>query len=112
MYTGNRGSRSPSFGGGKSPRARTRSRSNSGYGSDYGGSSPRGGGTANDSNEFVNKVRTFSLSFNSRIWQLGTMRFEKKFVLAVGAAQLGSIPQLLQIGFKKKIKTMAMMGMS
>eukprot|EP00486_Rosalina_sp_Unknown_P006764 CAMPEP_0201573746 /NCGR_PEP_ID=MMETSP0190_2-20130828/17759_1 /ASSEMBLY_ACC=CAM_ASM_000263 /TAXON_ID=37353 /ORGANISM="Rosalina sp." /LENGTH=798 /DNA_ID=CAMNT_0048001073 /DNA_START=22 /DNA_END=2418 /DNA_ORIENTATION=- len=108
--TGSRGSRSPSFGGGKSPRARTRSRSNSGYGSDYGGSSPRGGGTANDSNEFVTKVRSFTLQFNSRIWQLGTMRFEKKFVLAVGAAQQGSKPKLLQIGFKRKIKTMDMMG--
>ena len=104
--TGKR-ARSPSFGN----RNRTRSRSNSGYGSDYGGSSPRSSGTANDSNAFVNKVRTFSLQYNSRIWQLGTMRFEKKFILSVGAAQMGNVPQLLQIGFKKKIKAMNLMGM-
>jgi len=112
---GDRG-QSPSFGSrGHSPRnakkRRSRSRSGStGYGSDYGGSSPRGRGTANDSNEFVTKVRTFSLRYNSRIWQLGTMRFEKKLLLAVGAAQLGSAPQILQIGFKKEIKAMPIMG--
>ena len=107
--------KSPSFGSrGHSPRhskRRSRSRSGStGYGSDY-ASSPRGRGTANDSNLFVNKVRTFSLSYNSRIWQLGTMRFEKKMLLAVGAAQLGSAPQILQIGFKKKINALPIMGL-
>ena len=113
---GDRG-QSPSFGSrGNSPRnskkRRSRSRSGStGYGSDYGGAGPRGRGTANDSNEFVSKLRTFSLSYNSRIWQLGTMRFEKKLLLAVAAAQLGSKPQILQIGFKRKIKALPIMGL-
>ena len=101
----------------KAKRKRSRSGSNasgygSGYGSDYGGSgsrSPRGG-TANDSNDYMNKVRTFSLQYNSRIWQLGTMRYEKKFLMAIGAAQMGSNPQLLRIGFKTKIKSISLMG--
>eukprot|EP01084_Bolivina_argentea_P068338 124397_1 len=106
----NRGGRSPSFGRNNSSRKRTRTRSNSGYGSDFSAGSPRGRGTANDSNEYVNKVRTFSLSYNQRIWQLGSMNFQKKFVLAVGAAQMGNSPQLLQIGFKKKIKAFGLNG--
>ena len=93
-----------------SKRKRTRTRSGSGYGSDFGGYSPRSKGTANDSNEFVNKVRTFSLSANARIWQLGAMNFQKKFVLGMGAAQKGHKPNLLQIGFKKKIKSMSVDG--
>eukprot|EP00484_Ammonia_sp_Unknown_P030589 CAMPEP_0197050048 /NCGR_PEP_ID=MMETSP1384-20130603/25038_1 /TAXON_ID=29189 /ORGANISM="Ammonia sp." /LENGTH=758 /DNA_ID=CAMNT_0042482409 /DNA_START=86 /DNA_END=2362 /DNA_ORIENTATION=- len=91
-------------------RKRTRSRSNSGYGSDISSGSPRGHGTSNDSNEFVSKVRSFSLEYNQRIWQLGTMRYEKKFVLAMGCGQMGSKPLLLQIGFKKKINPLTIMN--
>eukprot|EP01084_Bolivina_argentea_P112047 199855_1 len=63
-----------------------------------------------NSNGFAIKVRTFSLISSERIWQLGSMNFQKKFILAIGAAQMGHTPQLLQIGFKKKIKIFSLYG--
>eukprot|EP01084_Bolivina_argentea_P051821 95298_1 len=105
-----KGVRSPSFDRSNSTKRRTRTRSGSGYGSDCSAGTPRGRGTANDSNDFVTKVRTFSLSYNSRIWQLGSMNFQKKFVLAVAAAQKAYAPQLLKIGFKQKIKVLGLTG--
>jgi len=100
--------------GSRGKRKRTRTRSGSGYGSDLGYGSPRSprgkGQTVNDSNMYANKVRTFSLSANARIWQLGAMNFQKKFVLGMGASIKNHKPNLLQIGFKKKIKILSLDG--
>ncbi|ETO15878.1 hypothetical protein RFI_21488, partial [Reticulomyxa filosa] len=76
-----------------------------GGGANAGTSSPTGGGGGGGAPPTdAQKVRAYALRYKQRVWQLRTLRFEKKFLVGVAASHIEQEPAIMNIAFKKELQ--------